>query len=130
MSIFERASRLKLRFSGVRGNLSAEDLWDLSEQELKGLFRELALASRDDAGVESLEETSTEDAVLTLRKDVVRHVFTTKKEERLDRAVRAEKSRSLQKLLDARARKQDAETDALELTELDAKIAELKGELS
>ena len=34
MSNFEKASKLKLRFSTNRGELSIEDLWDLSLESL------------------------------------------------------------------------------------------------
>ena len=125
MSIFERASRLKLRFSGVRGNLSAEDLWDLSEKQLNSIYTALAAESRN-SEIESLIEPSVEDAALSLRKDIVRHVYGVKKAEREDRVALAQKQKRLERLLEIRARKQDAEMEAIDLEALDAEIAGLR----
>jgi len=127
-NIFEVASRLKLRFSGVRGNLSIEDLWDLSEQNLNSIYTALAAESRN-SEVESLITPNAEDAALTLKKDLVRHVFGVKKAEREARAARAQVREQYQQLLEIKARKQNEELEGLELAELNAKIAELESKL-
>jgi len=125
-NIFEVASRLKLRFLVTgRGNLAVEDLWDLSEKQLNSIYTELAAESRN-SEVESLIEPSVEDKALSLRKDVVRHVFGVKKAERVELAAKAQKRERRARLLEIRARKQDAELEALDLEALDAEIAELE----
>jgi len=129
MTIFERASRLKLRFASVRGNLSVEDLWDLSEKQLNSIYTNLAAESRN-SEIESLIEPSPEDAAMSLRKDIVRHVFSTKKAEREARAAKAQVREEFQHLLELRARKADEALEGLDLETLDAKIAELESKLS
>ena len=125
-NIFEVASRLKLRFLVTgRGNLAVEDLWDLSEKQLNSIYTELAAESRN-SEVESLIEPSVEDKALSLRKDVVRHVFGVKKAERVELAAKAQKRERRARLLEIRARKQDAELEALDLEALDVEIAELE----
>ena len=39
MSIFEKASRLQLRFASTKGSLSVEDLWGLSLESLDTLAK-------------------------------------------------------------------------------------------
>jgi len=125
-NIFEVASRWKLRFLVTgRGNLAVEDLWDLSEKQLNSIYTELAAESRN-SEVESMIEPSVEDKALSLRKDVVRHVFGVKKAERVELAAKAQKRERRARLLEIRARKQDAELEALDLEALDAEIAELE----
>ena len=125
-NIFETASRNKVRFLVTgRGNLAVEDLWDLSEKQLNSIYTELAAESRN-SEVESLIEPSVEDKALSLRKDVVRHVFGVKKAERVELAAKAQKRERRARLLEIRARKQDAELEALDLEALDAEIAELE----
>ena len=130
MSIFMEASRLKLRFSVVGiGTLSVEDLWDLSETQLNGIFMELSAASKN-SEVESLLESSGEDKILTLKKDVVRSVFETKKTERGEREAKIRMREEYQGLLNVKARKQDAEREKMSESDLAARLEELREKLS
>jgi len=130
MSIFMEASRLKLRFSVVGiGTLSVEDLWDLSGSQLNDVFMALSAASKS-ADVESLLDSSGEDKVLTLKKDIVRYVFDVKKAEQEERQEKARLREEYKQLLDVMAKKQGAEREKMSESDLAARLEELRERLS
>lgn len=88
MSLFEKATRLKLRFPSSAGNLNVEDLWDLplkSERTNRASLNNVAQLAN--AKVKANEEESFVDApspgstVDQLRLDVVKHVIAVRIEE-------------------------------------------------
>ena len=127
-NIFETASRLKLRFSGVRGNLSVEDLWDLSFQQLDDMYASLDEVAQKD-GVKHLLAEPRKDDGATLRMALIERVFTVKTEERRVQVQRAEDHAALSRLMDIKAQNQNAAEKALEPEALDAMIAEIKSRL-
>ena len=130
MSIFMEASRLKLRFSVVGiGTLSVEDLWDLSEQQLNDVFMDLSKASKM-SDVESLLDSSGEDKILTVKKNIVRSVFDVKKAEREERQEKARLREEYKQLLEVMSKKQGAELEKMSESDLAARLEELREKLS
>ena len=106
--MFEVAVRNKFRFP-FKGVISVEDLWDLSVQQLDGIFKTLKSQEKK-AQEESLLDTRTpEDEVLKTKIDIIRHIVTVK----LDEAKQAERAKEnrdqKQKILGILAEKQDAD---------------------
>lgn len=104
--MFEKASRLKLRFNH-RGICSVEELWELTLPALdsiyKGLKSRLKVVSE-----ESLLDTKTkEDEVLDLQIEIVKYIFATKQAEQAERLLAKEKAEQKQKILGIIADKQD-----------------------
>jgi len=126
MDIFEKASRLKLRFTVIgRGNLSAEDLWDLTERQLDSIYASLAeYAQKQD--VKRLMDANRMDDGVSLRMSLIEHVFNVKKAEREARAAKASMREEFNRLLDIKAKKKDAALEGLSDTELDTKLAEIR----
>jgi len=130
MNIFMEASRLKLRFSVVGiGTLSVEDLWDLSEQQLNDVFMDLSKASKM-SDVESLLDSSGEDKILTVKKNIVRSVFDVKKAEREERQEKARLREEYKQLLEVMSKKQGAELEKMSESDLAARLEELREKLS
>lgn len=106
--MFEKASRLKLRFDSDKGLLHVEDLWDLPLQGLnviaKGLNKELKSSEEEDF----LEEKSAGDRIIKLKFDIVLHIIKTKKSEAEKRADASEKRARKEKLMNILEKKQDA----------------------
>ena len=104
--MFEIAVRNKFRFP-FKGAISVEDLWDLSVQQLDGIFKTLK-SQEQKAQEESLLETRTpEDEILKIKIEIIRHIVTVK----LDEANQAERAKEMrdqkQKILGILAEKQE-----------------------
>lgn len=129
--IFEKASRAKLRFSTVRGNLSIEQLWDLpldkGEVNLYNIAQEL-LANVADKPAEKLSffnKAVSVDETAELKFEIVKHIVTTKVAE-IDAKLTEEVKRTQRKELDdlINAKKAEAK-QSLSLEELEAMRAKL-----
>lgn len=123
--MFEKASRLKLRFSSDVGNIATEDLWDLNLKQLNTIAKNLNKKLKDAEEEDFLEEKSAEDTKLKLSFDIVLHVLKTKKDELEKRKNAAEKREQQQKLMGILSKKQDASLEKLSEEEIQKKIAEL-----
>lgn len=109
--MFEKASRLKLRFETTKGSISVEDLWDISlvgkslclDNIAKLLFRKLKASD-----VESFVLKSPKaDDLLKLRFDIVKYVIDVRlKEAELAEQAKTRKEKK-QKILAIMADKED-----------------------
>ena len=104
--MFEVAVRNKFRFP-FRGTISVEDLWDLSVQQLDGIFKTLKSQEKR-AQEESLLDTRTpEDEILMTKIEIIKYIVNVK----LAEAKQAEHARELhdqkQKILGILADTQD-----------------------
>ena len=122
--MFEIAVRNKFRFP-FKGAISVEDLWDLSVQQLDGIFKTLK-SQEQKAQEESLLETRTpEDEILKIKIEIIRHIVTVK----LDEANQAERAKEMrdqkQKILGILAEKQDEELRNKTPEELRAMLEQL-----
>jgi hypothetical protein len=119
--LFEMATRSKLRFPSTKGELSVEDLWDLSDKDLDVVYKNLK-----DQEVKSSEESLLDDAnvdpKLTAAIGIVRYIFTTKRKEKLAEKERIDKKRTQKKYIDALSKKQDEAIEKMSEAELRAMI--------
>lgn len=81
MSDFKEASRLKLRFATTKGNLTTEQLWDLSLADLDTLAVSLDEAYKNSKGKSFLDKKTTKDKTVKLQFDVVLDILQTKADE-------------------------------------------------
>ncbi len=105
--MFEKASRLKLRFQSSKGNLSTEDLWDLNLQQLNTVAKSLNKKLKESEEDDFLEEKSEEDTITKLKFDIVLSVLETKKNENKLHREESKKRVEKQKILEILAKKQD-----------------------
>ncbi len=122
--MFEVAVRNKFRFP-FKGVISVEDLWDLSVQQLDGIFKTLKSQEKK-AQEESLLDTRTpEDEALKTKIDIIRYIVNVK----LDEAKQAEHAKEnrdqKQKILGILAEKQDADLRNKTPEELQAMLNQL-----
>lgn len=105
-NIFEYAVANKLRFP-YKGNVSVEDLYDLTTVELDSIYKNLKREAKK-ADEESLLDTkSEEDVVLNVKIDIVKHIVE-KKLAKIDAMKHAAKVREQKnKILDIIAQKQE-----------------------
>lgn len=130
-NIFEFATRSKLRFASIRGELTIEQLWDIP------------LRSRDDFNLnmiaktanKALKEISEESFVETAKTaehtrretamEVVKYIIDTKLTEEKAAAMRVERKQEKEKLLSILAEKQAGKLSELSEKELQKRIAAL-----
>lgn len=127
-SMFEQASRLKLRFDSPRGGLSTEDLWDLPLSSASGnranldeIAIGLSLAVRDTADVKSFVTPAATDAAkseLALKFDLVKYVIGVRITERDAKAEAVARREKKQRILELIAQKQDEALGAKSEAEL------------
>jgi hypothetical protein len=129
--LFEKASRLKLRFPTQKGELTVEDLWDMPLQSKNGfdldttaktVNRELKAMAE-----ESFVETRANPAksAMELRLDIVKHVIVTKQKENQENLARAGKKAERERLLAALEDKQAQKLSGMSEEEIKARIAEI-----
>lgn len=100
-SNFAEATRLRLRVSTAQGNLSVEDLWDLSLTRLETVIKNVKkqLTKDNDDELSFLDETKKVDKVAQLTFDVLKEIYLTKKSERDSEKVEAQKKANNEKLM-------------------------------
>lgn len=128
--MFEKASRLKLRFSTPRGLVTTEDLWDMSLTSRAGMSLDDIAKSLNKALKESEEESfvvkKTEACnIIELSFDVVKYVIKTKLEEAETRQNAAIKKAQKEKILEIIAEKEDDSLKGKSIAALKKMIDEL-----
>lgn len=116
--MFEKASKIKLRFPSSKGMLTTEDLWDLSLQQLNSLAKDLNKKVKESAEPDFLEVKSDSDTITKLQFDIVIQVLTKKKEEGTARAEAAANKAKNARILELIGKKQDAALENLSEEEL------------
>jgi hypothetical protein len=106
--MFEKASRLKLRFE-YRGISAVEDLWDLSVQALDAIYKALNAKVRLQKEESLLEAPTQADEILALKVAIVKHIVEVKLAEQKVREDATLKAKQKEKLLGILAEKQDEE---------------------
>lgn len=130
MSIFEQASRQKLRFPSLKGELTVEQLWDLPLQSKSGFDLDTIAksVSRDLKAVTEesfVIETSPANTTLVLKLDLMKHIIAVRLAENAAAVNRAARAAERQKLLGVLADKQDESLKALTPAEIQQRLAEL-----
>ncbi|WPJ72218.1 hypothetical protein DEEACLCL_00201 [Salmonella phage CRW-SP2] len=120
--MFDKATRLKLRFDTNKGLLSVEQVWDLSLTTLnelaKGLNRQLKAAAVDEE--DFIGENNSIDSQLQLRFDIVKSIIGVKLKERDDTATAAERKANNQAIMELIQRKKQQELEGKSIDELEA----------
>ena len=126
LNIFERAARAKLRFLTSRGNLSTEQLFDLTLTDLDTVARSVNKQIKD-AGEESfIEENQSKAQVAdTLRLDILKSVIKSKQSAIAAAETRAANATRRRRLEAALANKEDESLLEMSAEEIKAELEEL-----
>jgi len=106
VNIFEVANSKKFRFN-FKGLISTEDLFDLSVKDLDSIFKTLNSQLKQTREESLLEVKSTEDQILDIKINIVKHIFNLKQEEETKRIKAKENKEKKQKLMEILANKED-----------------------
>ncbi len=127
MDIFERSSRKKVRFEIGKGQVAAEDLWDLSLETLNTAAIKVNKALKEE-GEESFigtkSKTQTENQ---LKLDVLKHVIDAKIKAKEAAATRAANQAKVSQLKELITKKANTELENKPMEELQGLLGELTG---
>lgn len=130
-NIFEYATRNKLRFASIRGELTVEQLWDVPLRS-RDDFNLNAIAKAANKVLKETEENfvETTKTVESTRREaameIVKYVIDTKLAEEAVAKTRAANRLEKEKLLAILAEKQDGKLSELTEKELQKRIAALE----
>lgn len=99
--MFEKAVRNKFRFF-YRGQISTEDLWDLTVEALDSIYRDLIKNIKATEDVSLLARPSKEEEILKEKADIVKYIVEVKLQEqeaaKIVKENRAKKARIMEVL--------------------------------
>ena len=122
--LFETATRNKMRFP-FRGMISVEDLWDLPLTNLDSVFKTLNAEAKKSEEESLLETKSKENEELSNKIEIVKYIVNIKLEEKKTRENARKNAEMKQRLLEIKAKRQDAALENLSDEDLDKMLAEL-----
>lgn len=105
-NIFEYAVRNKIRFP-FKGMISAEDLWDLSVENLDSIYKTLNKQVKQSKEESLLNVKTNVDTELEVQIAIVKHIVSVKLEEQEAREKAAAKKAQKQKIMSIIAAKED-----------------------
>lgn len=119
--LFETATRKKYRFP-FKGQISVEDLWDLSPKDLDSIFKVLNAEVKKEKEESLLSSRSATDVVLDTKIEIVKHIVAVKLKEATEAKNAKETKEKKQRLMELLADKQDEELRSKSAAELQAMI--------
>lgn len=122
--LFETATRNKMRFP-FRGMISVEDLWDLSLTNLDSVFKTLNAEAKKSEEESLLETKSKENEELSNKIEIVKYIVNIKLEEKKTKENARKNAEMKQRLLEIKAKRQDAALENMSDEDLDKMLAEL-----
>lgn len=129
-NLYKYAAQNKLRFPTRKGNLSVEDLFMLSPEDLDSLYKALTAERKNTSEESLLNAANPANEALDVRIELVRDVFNTKKAEQAkrvaDRANAAKTREKIQNLKNALAAKENEALANKSADELRAMLDELQ----
>lgn len=126
--MFDKATKLKLRFQTTKGSLTTEDLWDLplsGRASLDTLAKSLNKALKEDGEESFVSKPTTKNAKLSLQFDVVKHIIGVRIAEADASENSAKNKAEKDKILNIISRKQDAELEGKSVEELKESLKSL-----
>ena len=124
MSIFEYATRNKLRFP-YRGEISAEDLWDLDVKKLDSIYKTLNAEVKKESEESLLTTVNTKDEELTVKIEIIKHIVSVKLAEAEAAEKAAERKATKEKILSIIATKKDEALANSSVEDLEKMLADL-----
>lgn len=124
-NLFESATRSKMRFP-FKGMISVEDLWDLSLTNLDSVFKTLNAEVKKFEEESLLHTKSKEDEEISNKIEIVKYIVNVKLNEKKKRENDIKNAETRQKLLEIKAKRQNAALENMSDEELDKALAELE----
>jgi hypothetical protein len=130
-TLFEQASRLKLRFGSPQGPLTVDDLWDLpltsrtNRANLDDIARFYSRELKEQETESFVTKPARKDKILMLGFEIVKRVIEVRLEENKAIKDKAEKAAKKAKLLELLSKKKDDQLGEMTEEQLLAEIEKL-----
>lgn len=125
LNLFEVATRNNYQFP-FRGMINVIDLWNLSLTNLDSVFKTLNAESKKSQEESLLVTKSKEDEEISNKIEIVKHIVSVKLAEKKAREDAKKNAEKRQRLLEIKAKRQDAALENMSDDELDKALAELE----
>lgn len=125
LNLFEVATRNNYQFP-FRGMINVIDLWNLSLTNLDSVFKTLNAESKKSQEESLLVTKSKEDEENSNKIEIVKHIVSVKLAEKKAREDAKKNAEKRQRLLEIKAKRQDAALENMSDDELDKALAELE----
>ena len=116
-NIFEIATRTKMRFP-FKGQISVEDLWDLSVKDLDAIYKTLNAQAKKSQEESLLTTKTKEDETISVQIEIVKYIVTTKLAEAEAVKKSIELKEKKQKIMKIMSAKQDEALHNMSVDEL------------
>lgn len=124
VNIFEVAIRSKMRFP-FKGLVPAEDLWDLTVEDLDTIFKTLNSQIKQVKEESLLSNRTKEDKILDTKIEIVKYIVSVKLAELELKSKEKENKAKKQRILSILSVKQDEEIQNKSVEELTAMLNDL-----
>ena len=122
--LFINATRNNYQFP-FRGMINVIDLWDLSLTNLDSVFKTLNSEVKKSEEESLLNTKSKEDEEISNKIEIVKYIVSVKLDEKKKREDAKKNAEMRQRLLEIKAKRQDAALENMSDEELDKALAEL-----
>lgn len=122
MELFKLAAKEKYRFP-FRGNISVEDLFDLTTSQLDVVYKELKSQVKESSD-SLLKEVSTEDKELKNKIEIVKTIFEDKMTEATQKEQALAEKQRKERIKELIAQKKDKDLADKSIEELEAMLGE------
>lgn len=124
VNLFEIATRDNYQFP-FRGMINVIDLWTLSVQNLDNVFKTLNAEAKKSEEESLLSAKTKENEELSNKIEIVKHIVGVKLAEQEAREDAKKKKEMKQRLLEIKAKREDAALENMSDADLDKMLAEL-----
>lgn len=122
--LFINATRNNYQFP-FRGMINVIDLWDLSLTNLDSVFKTLNAEAKKSEEESLLNTKSKEDEEISNKIEIVKYIVSVKLDEKKKREGAKKNAEMRQRLLEIKAKRQDAALENMSDEDLDKTLAEL-----
>lgn len=122
--LFINATRNNYQFP-FRGMINVIDLWDLSLTNLDSVFKALNAEAKKSEEESLLNTKSKEDEEISNKIEIVKYIVSVKLDEKKKREDAKKNAEMRQRLLEIKAKRQDAALENMSDEDLDKALAEL-----
>ena len=129
--MFEKASRMKLRFESGKGAITVEDLWDLpltsntGKANLDDIARSIHKKLKSEENISFVSKEKPADSVAQLQFEIVKHIINVRLAENETNAKARDNAMKKQRIRELIAERQDDALKGKSLDELQSMIDEL-----